>query len=61
MRPKNMPVPNGIIGYDAAANRTSEQIDASVTQTGVNNLNQITGQTAGGATRFQGTISNRER
>jgi len=78
-----MPVPNGIIGYDAAgqlssdvlsnssnavlhqyyynydaaANRTSEQIDASVTQTGVNNLNQITAISAGGATRFQGTIS----
>jgi RHS repeat-associated protein len=44
-------------GYDSAANRTSEQIDAAVTGTSVNNLNQITGTAAGGATRFQGTIS----
>ena len=43
--------------YDAAANRTSEQVDANVTQTSVNNVNQITGQSAGGATRFQGIIS----
>jgi RHS repeat-associated protein len=43
--------------YDAAANRTSEQMDGAVTGTSVNNLNQITGEGAGGTTRFQGTLS----
>ena len=43
--------------YDAASNRTSEQIDGAVTTSGANNLNQLTGQSAGGATRFAGTIS----
>jgi YD repeat-containing protein len=43
--------------YDAAANRTSEQIDSSVTKMVPNSVNQITSLSAGGPTRFQGTIS----
>ncbi len=46
-----------VYGYDLAGNRTSEQIGLSVTQTGVNNLNQITGSSAGGPLQFSGTLS----
>lgn len=44
-------------GYDAAGNRTSEQLNSSVKQATVNNLNQLTAQSGGGPTRFQGTLS----
>lgn len=44
-------------GYDAAGNRTSRQEDASVKSSTYNNLNQITGTGAGGATRFRGSLN----
>jgi RHS repeat-associated protein len=43
--------------YDKAGNRTTEQIDASVTTSTFNNLNQLTGQTAGGKMRFEGELN----
>jgi RHS repeat-associated protein len=43
--------------YDAAGNRTAEQIDGNVTSSTYNNLNQLTGQSAGGKMVFSGTVS----
>jgi RHS repeat-associated protein len=43
--------------YDAAGNRTSEQIDGNVTGASYNNLNQLTGHSAGGQMVFSGTLS----
>ncbi len=43
--------------YDPAANRTSEQIDTAVTSGTYNSLNQLTAISAGGKTRFQGTLN----
>ena len=43
--------------YDSAGNRTSEQMDGAVNKTTVNSVNQITTEGGGGATRFQGTVS----
>lgn len=53
---------NGVLkqyfyNYDSASNRNSEQIDSTVTQSSFNNLNQLTSQNGGGATRVQGTIN----
>ncbi len=42
--------------YDAAGNRTSEQVDNGVTTAALNNLNQITGYSAGGAMTLEGTV-----
>jgi len=43
--------------YDPAGNRTTEQIDGNVTSSSYNNLNQLTGQSPGGAMIFSGTVS----
>jgi RHS repeat-associated protein len=43
--------------YDAAGNRTSEQIDGNVTGATYNNLNQVTGQSGGGSMVFSGNLS----
>ena len=43
--------------YDAAGNRTAEQIDGNVTSASFNNLNQLTGVSAGGKMVFSGTVS----
>lgn len=43
-------------GYDAGSNRTTEQVDNAVKTSSYNNLNQLTGASAGGKTRFRGTI-----
>lgn len=43
-------------GYDTGSNRTTEQVDSTVTTSSYNNLNQLTGSSAGGKTRFRGTI-----
>ena len=43
--------------YDAAGNRTAEQIDGAVTSASYNNLNQLTGQSAGGKMVFSGTVN----
>ena len=48
---------NYVYGYDKAGNRTQEQIDASVTTSTHNNLNQLTGQSPGGLMEFAGTVS----
>jgi YD repeat-containing protein len=56
-------VPNGTstmnysYGYDLAGNRTREQIDTSVTGSSFNNLNQLSGQNAGGPMQFTGTVN----
>jgi RHS repeat-associated protein len=42
--------------YDATGNRTGEQIDGAVTTSSYNNLNQLTGQGAGGKMVFSGTV-----
>jgi len=44
-------------GYDSAGNRTQEQIDASLTTSVHNQLNQLGSQTAGGQMEFSGTVS----
>lgn len=44
-------------GFDLGGNRTSEQVDGVVRSSSYNNLNQLTGSTAGGKTRFRGTIN----
>ena len=41
-------------GYDGAGNRTNEQVDGMVTSSAYNNLNQLTGSSSGGKTRFRG-------
>ena len=41
--------------YDAAGNRTSEQIDGNVTGATYNSLNQLTGRSAGGKMVFSGS------
>jgi RHS repeat-associated protein len=45
--------------FDTAGNRTSEQVDTNVTQAipTSNGLNQVASLSAGGPTRFQGTIT----
>jgi RHS repeat-associated protein len=43
--------------YDAAGNRTSEQIDDAVTSTSHDALNRLTSQQSGGALLFNGTLS----
>jgi RHS repeat-associated protein len=43
--------------YDAAGNRTAEQIDDAVTSATYNNMNQLASQQAGGALIFKGTVS----
>ena len=43
--------------YDAVGNRTAEQIDGSVTTASFNNLNQLTGTSAGGKMVFSGNVS----
>jgi RHS repeat-associated protein len=50
-------IKNYTYGYDLAGNRTLEQIDAGVTTSVHNNLNQLTGQTPGGSMEFSGTVS----
>ena len=46
-----------VYGYDAAGNRTSQQVGLNVTKTTVNNLNQNTSAAAGGPLQFSGTLS----
>jgi RHS repeat-associated protein len=43
--------------YDAAGNRTSEQIDQAIMKAVPNGVNQITSKEAGGPLRFAGTVS----
>lgn len=43
-------------GYDRAGNRTSEQIDSTVTTAAFNELNQMTGIGGSGPTRFKGSL-----
>ena len=43
--------------YDAAGNRTSEQIDGSVVGSSYNNLNQLTAENGGGKMVFSGSLS----
>lgn len=43
--------------YDKAGNRVTEQVNNTVTTSSHNNLNQLTGQSAGGWMRFEGTLS----
>ncbi|HEX5152710.1 MAG TPA: RHS repeat-associated core domain-containing protein [Parafilimonas sp.] len=43
--------------YDKAGNRTSEQIDNSVTSAAYNALNQMTKQKSGGYMRYKGTVN----
>jgi RHS repeat-associated protein len=43
--------------YDKAGNRTSEQVDNSVTAATYNTLNQMTAQQDGGPMHFKGTLS----
>ena len=43
--------------YDAAGNRTSEQIDSTVKTATFNNLNQLTATSGGGSTRFKGKLN----
>jgi YD repeat-containing protein len=44
-------------GYDAAGNRTSEQIDDAVTSARYDGLNRLTAQHGGGPLVFSGTVS----
>jgi RHS repeat-associated protein len=44
-------------GYDSAGNRSSEQIDDSITSDTHDSLNRLTGQSVGGALRFVGTVN----
>ena len=44
-------------GYDAAGNRTSEQVNLSVAKAGYNNLNQLLTLTNSGPVRFRGSLS----
>ena len=44
-------------GYDAARNRTTEQIEDSVTTFTYDPLNRLTAEAAGGALRFAGTVN----
>lgn len=44
-------------GYDAAGNRTSEQIDDSITETSVNEVNELVSQIVGGPLRFVGSTN----
>ena len=46
-----------VYGYSQADNRTSEQINDSVTQSTHNNLNQLVSQQAGGPLRFKGSVN----
>ena len=46
-----------VYGYDWAANRTSSQLDLSVTGATANKLNQLTSLSASGPLRFSGTLS----
>jgi len=48
---------NYYYAYDAAGNRTSEQVNSNVTQAAVNDLNQITSQSGGGAMRVRGSVN----
>ena len=50
-------VTSNIFGYDKAGNRTQEQVNSATTTFAYNNLNQLTGQSAGGLTQFQGNLS----
>ena len=43
--------------YDAAGNRTNQQVGSAVTSATANNLNQITSQSSGGKMRFRGTVN----
>lgn len=43
--------------YDRAGNRTTEQIDSTVTPAGYNNLNQLTSRGGNGQMTFEGTLS----
>ena len=43
--------------YDPAGNRTREQIDGDIVSSSYNNLNQLTGQSAGGNMVFSGTLN----
>jgi RHS repeat-associated protein len=43
--------------YDLAGNRTTEQIDPTVTGSSYNNLNQLVSQATGGSMAFTGTVS----
>ena len=43
--------------YDPNGNRTSEQIDGNIVSSSYNNLNQLTGQSAGGSMVFSGTLN----
>jgi len=43
--------------YDAAGNRTSEQINGNIVSSSYNNLNQLTGQSAGGNMVFSGSLN----
>ena len=43
--------------YDAAGNRTSEQIDDAVVGASHNNLNRLTSQQPNGAIRVTGTVN----
>ncbi|PTY01860.1 hypothetical protein DB347_25230 [Opitutaceae bacterium EW11] len=52
-------VTNYAYGYDLAGNRTREQIDNGVTTSAHNNLNQLIGQSPGGAMEFAGTLNER--
>ncbi len=43
--------------YDAAGNRTAEQIDMASASASFNNLNQMTSRTNGGAIQFKGSLN----
>ncbi len=47
----------GSAAPSTAGNRTREQIGLSVTQSSYNNLNQLTGQSAGGPLQFSGSLN----
>jgi RHS repeat-associated protein len=53
----SIPTRKLIWSYDAAGNRTSEQIDDAVGQSTHNNLNQLTGQQGGGQITLRGQIN----
>ena len=46
-----------VYGYDAAANRTSSQLDSQVNSVTPNGLNQIVSTQGGGPMQFNGTLS----
>ncbi len=50
-------ITSNIYGYDKDGNRTQLQVNSATTTSSYNSLNQLIGQSAGGPTQFQGTLS----